>query len=96
MSAATAATPETTNVASTSNPAFGNDAFTNFEQVYGAAPSTTMTVAGTVGKTAALLAVLSATALWSWTAAEAGSLPQIALPISAIGGLVLAIFFIFK
>ena len=51
----------------TSNPAFANQAFQGYEQVYGASPSTTMTVQGTIGKTFLLLAILSATAIWSWT-----------------------------
>ncbi len=49
------------------------------------------TVQGTIGKTSLLLAILSATALWSWYAMAAGQLQFIVLPVSAIAGLVLAI-----
>ena len=53
----------------TSNPAFSKDLFPGYEQVYGVPQSTTMTVQGTVGKTFVLLAILMATAAWSWNAA---------------------------
>jgi len=80
------------------NPAFSNDIFAGYEQVYGAsqARSTTMTVQGTVGKTSVLLAVLSATAIWSWNAASHGELQPAVLPVAAIAALVLALVTIFK
>jgi uncharacterized YccA/Bax inhibitor family protein len=80
----------------TSNPAFSNDMFAGFDQVYGAGKSTTMTVQGTIGKTFALLAILSATAIWSWTAETDGNLQPIVLPAAGIGGFILAMITIFK
>ncbi len=80
----------------TSNPAFSNDVFAGFDQVYGQSKSLTMTVQGTIGKSFALLAILSATAIWSWTATVSGELQGIVLPASAIGALVLAMITIFK
>jgi uncharacterized YccA/Bax inhibitor family protein len=65
--------------------------FAGFQQVYGAPRSLVTTVQGTIGKTSLLLAILSATALWSWYAMAAGQLQFIVLPVSAIAGLVLAI-----
>ena len=56
----------------TSNPAFSRDMFPGYEQVYGVPRSTTMTVQGTVGKTFVLLAILLATAAWSWNAVAGG------------------------
>ena len=43
--------------------------FAGYDQVYGAARSTVTTVQGTMGKTFLLLAIMTATALWSWHAA---------------------------
>ena len=80
----------------TGNPAFANQAFQGYEQVYGASPSTTMTIQGTIGKTFLLLGILSATAIWSWTAVSAGNAKMILLPASLIGGLVLAMITIFR
>jgi uncharacterized YccA/Bax inhibitor family protein len=80
----------------TGNPAFANHAFEGYEQVYGASPSTTMTVQGTIGKSFLLLGILSATAIWSWTATSAGNLQPILLPASAIGGFILALITIFR
>src|SRR4051812_6798230 len=65
--------------------------FAGFQQVYGAPRSLVTTVQGTIGKTSLLLAILSATALWSWYAMAAGQLQFIVLPVSAIAGVVLAI-----
>jgi len=72
--------------------------FAGYDQVYGlgATRSTTMTVQGTVGKTSLLLAILSATALWSWNAAAQHQLQPVVLPAAAIGGLILAMVTIFK
>jgi len=72
------------------NPAFSNEVFANYDQVYGASPSTAMTVQGTVGKTFALLAILSATAIWSWNASSQGQLQPVIFPASMIGGFILA------
>ena len=68
---------------STSNPAFSQDIFAGYEQVYGKPRSMAMTVQGTVGKTFLLLAILSATALWSWNAMADGRLAGGALLASA-------------
>jgi uncharacterized YccA/Bax inhibitor family protein len=82
----------------TSNPAFSNEMFAGYDQVYGAgrAASTTMTVQGTVGKTFALLAILSATAIWSWSAMRQGSLEPVVLPAAGIGGFILAMITIMR
>ena len=80
----------------TGNPAFSNAVFAGYDQVYGAPRSQVMTVQGTIGKSFALLAILSATAIWSWTATVSGQLQGIVLPASAIGALVLAMITIFK
>ena len=58
----------------TSNPAFSNDMFAGYEQVYGAQRSTTMTVQGTAVKTFILLAIMAATATWSWNAFASGDI----------------------
>jgi uncharacterized YccA/Bax inhibitor family protein len=81
-----------------SNPAFSKALFPGYQQVYGgsAARSTVMTVQGTVGKTSLLLAILSATALWAWSAAGNGDLQPVVLPAAGIGGFVLALITIFK
>jgi uncharacterized YccA/Bax inhibitor family protein len=86
--------------ATTGNPAFRNEAFPGYTQVFGhdgsAVRSNVMTVQGTVGKTSLLLAILSATAIWSWVAASQGQV-QPGLFIGAlVGGLVLAFVTIFK
>ncbi len=54
----------------TSNPAFSQDMFAGYEQVYGVPRSTTMTVQGTMVKALGLLAILCATAALSWNAVE--------------------------
>jgi len=81
-----------------SNPAFSQDMFAGYDQVYGTSRSTptTTTVQGTVGKTFLLLAILSFTALWSWNAVGSGTLPRPALFLSLIGGAVVAMITIFK
>ena len=83
---------------SSSNPAFSRDLFAGYEQVYGAshARSATTTVQGTIGKTAILLAILSATAIWAWNATGSGTLPPALLGISAIGGFIVAMITMFK
>jgi len=76
----------------TSNPAFSNDIFSGPGAAYEPSGSlaTTMTVQGTIGKTFGLLAILSATAIWSWSAAGNGELQGVVLPASLIGGMILA------
>jgi uncharacterized YccA/Bax inhibitor family protein len=75
----------------TSNPAFSQDIFVGFDQVYGVPRSTVTTVQGTMSKTFLLLAILSATALWSWNAMAGGQL-EFVVPLGAfVAGLVLAI-----
>jgi uncharacterized YccA/Bax inhibitor family protein len=81
----------------TSNPVFANDTFTQFGHAYGASRSTVMTVQGTVGKTFFLLAILSATAIWSWTATSQDQLQVgVVLPAAGILGFVLALITSFK
>src|SRR4051794_11194725 len=55
-----------------------------------------MTIQGTVAKTALLLAILSATAIWSWTQASRGGLNPAIFIGSAIGGFVVALVTIFR
>jgi uncharacterized YccA/Bax inhibitor family protein len=81
---------------STSNPAFSQDIFAGYEQVYGKPRSMTMTVQGAVGKTFLLLAILSATALWSWNQMADGRLAGGAMLLSGLGGFVFAMITIFK
>ncbi len=78
------------------NPAFTTETFTQFEHAHGTTRSTAMTVNGTVGKTFALLAILSTTAIWSWNATLNGQIQMAVLPGAAIGGFVLALITIFK
>lgn len=79
-----------------SNPAFSSQAFTQFDHAYGATRGTVMTVQGTVGKTFGLLAILSATAIWSWQATLADQIQPGVLGAAAIGGFVLALITVFK
>lgn len=81
-----------------SNPAFSQDMFAGYDQVYGGqrARSTVTTVQGTVGKTFLLLAILSATALWSWNAVASGTFPMAVMPISLLGGFIVAMITIFR
>ncbi|WP_422927563.1 Bax inhibitor-1/YccA family protein [Singulisphaera sp. PoT] len=79
-----------------SNPAFNNAVFSNQDYAYGGQRTAVMTIQGTIGKTFALLGILSATAIWSWNAAGNGSLQGIVLPASLIAGMVLAMITIFK
>jgi uncharacterized YccA/Bax inhibitor family protein len=83
-------------VASSGNPAFSKDLFPGYEQVYGRAPSTTMTIQGTVNKSLVLVAILGATAAWSWHQSAAGSMGYGILAMSALGGLIVAMITIFK
>jgi uncharacterized YccA/Bax inhibitor family protein len=72
--------------------------FSGYEQVYGPTRSlsTVMTVQGTISKTFALLGILSATAIWSWSATMSGQLQPVVLPAAAIGGFILALITIFR
>jgi uncharacterized YccA/Bax inhibitor family protein len=82
----------------TSNPAFSQDIFAGFDQVYGAPRTRSLvtTVQGTMSKTFLLLAILSATALWSWNATASDQLGLAVLPVAGIAGFVLAMITIFK
>jgi uncharacterized YccA/Bax inhibitor family protein len=77
-----------------SNPAFAGDVFSHFD--WAAGRTTTMTIAGTVGKTALLLAILTATAGWTWTQAGNHTLNPMILMGAAIGGMIVAFITIFK
>ncbi len=79
------------------NPAFSNDMLAGYDQVYGVerAPSTVMTVNGAISKTFILLAILSATAIYSWNASFQHELDPAVLIGAAIGGMVLAMITIF-
>jgi uncharacterized YccA/Bax inhibitor family protein len=72
--------------------------FAGYGQVYGVerTRSTVTTVQGSVAKTFLLLAILSFTALWSWNAFGTDSFPRALLPISALGGFVVAMITIFR
>jgi uncharacterized YccA/Bax inhibitor family protein len=85
-----------TTLATTGNPAFSNELFTNYDQVYGQPQSAVMTLQGTIGKTFALLAILSATAIYSWNATADGRLQGIVIPAAGIGGFILALITIFR
>ena len=80
----------------TSNPAFSKDMFPGYEQVFGGLASTTMTVQGTVGKTFVLLAILMATAAWSWNASAGQTLAIGVLAVAGIGGFIVAMITMFK
>jgi uncharacterized YccA/Bax inhibitor family protein len=83
-------------MAMTSNPVFNQSVFSGYDQVYGAAPATTMTVRGTAIKACLLLGFLLSTAIWSWDAAVTNTLPPIALPAAALAGFVFAMITSFK
>jgi uncharacterized YccA/Bax inhibitor family protein len=72
--------------------------FAGYDQVYGVerTRSTVTTVQGSVAKTFLLLAILSFTALLSWNFFGTPQFPQVLLPISAIGGFVVAMITIFR
>lgn len=81
---------------SSSNPALSGHPFDSYGQVYGAERTRTMTVMGTAGKASLLLAILSATAIWSWNSAREGNIPPGLLPGAAVVGFVIALVTIFK
>jgi uncharacterized YccA/Bax inhibitor family protein len=72
--------------------------FPGYEQVYGVerTRSTVTTVQGSVSKTFLLAAILSFTALYSWHFLGTAQFPVVLLPISLIGGFVVAMITIFK
>jgi uncharacterized YccA/Bax inhibitor family protein len=80
----------------TSNPAFSAQYWQTYGQGYSMARGTTMTVQGTVGKTFLMLAILSFTALWSWSAFGTATFPRFLLPVSALGGFIVAMITIFR
>jgi uncharacterized YccA/Bax inhibitor family protein len=77
-----------------SNPAFATGAFQ--QSAYAAPGTMTMTVQGTVSKTFLLLAILSGTALWSWSEAESRGITPGLLGGAAIGGLIVALITCFR
>ena len=79
-----------------SNPAFSQDMFAGYEQVYGAPRSMTTTVQGTMAKTFLLLAILSATGLWAWNAVGSGQMSGGVMIGAAIAGFVVSLVTIFK
>jgi uncharacterized YccA/Bax inhibitor family protein len=81
-----------------SNPAFSQDIFAGYDQVYGVerTRSTATTVQGSVAKTFLLLAILSFTALWSWRSFDPHQSLQLWLPISGIAGFIVAMVTIFR
>ncbi len=79
-----------------SNPAFSQDIFAGYEQVYGVPRSTTMTVQGTMVKSLVLLTVLLATAAWSWSAMAGGQISYPVLMGSLFGGFFVAMITTFK
>jgi uncharacterized YccA/Bax inhibitor family protein len=81
---------------SSSNPAFSQDIFAGYDQVYGADRGHAMTVQGTMGKTALLLAILSATGLWTWGAVGDGRMGLEVVIGAAIAGFVVSLITIFK
>ena len=82
----------------TGNPAFSQDIFAGYNQVYGVprTRSTVTTVQGTMAKTFLLLAIMSATALWSFYAVASDQLQLGVIPVAGIAGFVLAMVTIFK
>ena len=80
----------------TSNPAFSNDMFAGYDQVYGTSRSTTMTVQGTAVKTFVLLGILAATATWAWNQFASGDIAYGVVAIAGIGGFITAMITIFK
>jgi len=80
----------------TSNPAFSQDMFAGYDQVYGQPRSMVTTVQGTMSKTFLLLAILSGTGLWAYHSMGAGQLAGPVIGVSAIAGFILAMVTIFK
>jgi len=82
----------------TSNPAFSNDVFNQYNPAVGVSRSSVMTVQGTVGKTSLLLAILSACGIWSWNLAvrDGGQAHMPLAMAGGIGGFVIALLAIFR
>ncbi|WP_435009698.1 Bax inhibitor-1/YccA family protein [Tundrisphaera lichenicola] len=78
----------------TNNPAFSENFARNFD--YAGGRSSTMTVQGTSLKAMVLLAIVMATATYSWVKTEEGTLTGGFLMGSAIGGFVFALITMFK
>lgn len=78
------------------NPAFSQDMFAGYDQVYGVPRSQATTVQGTMGKTFLLLAILSATGLWAWNAVGTGQMPMGVVVGAALAGFVTSLVTIFK
>ena len=72
------------------NPALNKKTFANLGQA--AASGQTMTIQGTVNKTAIMLACVLLTAFYSWTSPSA----VVLLPVGIFGGLILAVITIYK
>ena len=75
------------------NPALGSDTFTRVPSVVG---HETMTIGGTVNKTAMSLAVLFVAAMYVWGRGTAGDLPMGLVFGGVIGGFVVALVTVFK
>ncbi|QEH33223.1 Bax inhibitor 1 like protein [Aquisphaera giovannonii] len=80
----------------TSNPAFSQDMFAGYDQVYGVPRSAVTTVQGTMAKCFLLLAIMTGTALWSFHSLASGDLSMGVVPVAGIAGFVLAMVTIFK
>lgn len=78
----------------TSNPAFSGDIFSDW--AHQERRASVMTVQGTALKALVLLALLSATAAWSWTQSDNAQLRPALLMGSLIGGLVVFFITLFK
>jgi uncharacterized YccA/Bax inhibitor family protein len=72
--------------------------FAGYHQVYGEerTRSTVTTVQGSVAKTFLLAAILSFTALYAWNFLGTPQFPMVLLPVSFIGGAIVAMITIFK
>jgi uncharacterized YccA/Bax inhibitor family protein len=75
------------------NPALGADTFTRVSPIVG---HETMTIGGTVNKTAMSLAVLFVAAMYVWGRGAAGQLPMPLVIGGVIGGFVVAMVTVFK
>ena len=83
----------------TSNPALSAKSFGGFVGVGVRSDAAVMTIQGTVDKTAILLAIVTATAIWPWRLFFESGDPSVVLPwlgLGALGGFVTALVTIFK
>jgi uncharacterized YccA/Bax inhibitor family protein len=78
----------------TSNPAFSETFAQNFD--YAGTRSTTMTIQGTALKAMVLLAIVMATATFSWVQSEQGTMAPGLMIGGLVGGLVFALITMFK